>query len=77
MRINLHPDGNLRAVLTHLPALIELDLPGPTSVREVLVQAGINPLLVVAVIKNGRPIPKDSLLEEEADLGLAGPLSGG
>ena len=77
MKITLHPDGNLRAVLTDLPPLIALDLPGPTPVREILVQAGINPLLVVAVIKNGRPIPKDSLLEEEAELGLAGPLSGG
>jgi len=77
LRITLHPDGNLRAVLTGLPPLIKLDLPGPASVREVLLRAGINPLLVVAVIRDGRTIDKDSLLSDGADLGLVGPLSGG
>ncbi len=77
MRLTLHLSGGLRAVQAELPEIIELELPGPAPVREVLARAGVNPLLVMMVILNGEKLDKDQLVEQGGEMVVVGPAAGG
>jgi len=48
-----------------------------TSVRQVLIDQGINPLLVPMVFLDNRNISKDTPLKTDGVLTLHGPLAGG
>ena len=77
MRIVLHLSGGLRAILPHLPEEIAIDVEEPVSLREILVQAGINPLLVVLITVDGKRGEKDQVIDHDARIGLVGPMAGG
>lgn len=77
MRITLHLSGGLRAVLEHLPEKITIEFEGPTSLREILVRAGINPLLVMAVTVDGERRDKDQVIDHDGRINVVGPVAGG
>ena len=77
MRVTLHLSGGLRAVLAHLHEEMTIHMDGPTSLREILVRAGINPLLVMAVTVDGERRDKDHVIDHDAEIGLIGPVAGG
>jgi hypothetical protein len=77
MRITLHLSGGLRAVLEHLPGKMTVDVAEPSALREILVQAGINPLLVMVVTVDGERGEKDQVIDHDAAIGLIGPMAGG
>jgi sulfur carrier protein ThiS len=77
MRITLHFSGGLRAVLAHLPEELTIHMDGPASLREILVQAGINPLLVVLITVDGKRGEKDQVIDHDARINVVGPMAGG
>jgi len=77
MRITLHLSGGLRAVLGDLPEEIIIHVEGPASLRHILAQAGINPLLVMMVTVDGERGDKDQAVDHDAEIGLIGPMAGG
>jgi hypothetical protein len=77
MRITLHLSGGLRAVLAHLPEVITIHREGPASLREILVRAGINPLLVMLVTVDGERGDKDQVIDHDARIDVLGPMAGG
>ncbi len=77
MRISLHLSGGLRAVLAHLPETMTLHVDGLASLRDILVRAGINPLLVMVVIVDGERVDKDVVVDQDAEIVLVGPMAGG
>lgn len=50
---------------------------GPASLREILVQAGINPLLVVLITVDGKRGEKDQVIDHDARINVVGPMAGG
>ncbi len=77
MRITLHLSGGLKAVLSHLPEEMSLQLERPASLREILMRAGINPLLVMVVTVDGQRGNKDQVIDHDAEITLIGPMAGG
>ncbi len=77
MRITLHLSGGLRAVLEQLPDQVNLEVKGPVSVRDIIIRAGINPLLVVVVTVDGNRGDKEQIIDHDAAIGLIGPMAGG
>lgn len=77
MKITLRLSGGLRAVLTHLPEETTIHLDEPVSLEEILVQAGIKPLLIMAVIVDGERGDKDQVIDHDAVIHLIGPMAGG
>ncbi|MBW2096534.1 MAG: hypothetical protein JRI80_16805 [Deltaproteobacteria bacterium] len=77
MRLTLYLSGGLRAVLTHLPEEMTIYVEGPAPLREVLIQAGINPALVMLVTVDGERGDKDQVIDHDAGIGLIGPVAGG
>lgn len=77
MKVHFHLTGNLRAILSHLPAEITVVTDRPTSLPDLLIRAGINPLLVVVPAVDGVTIPRDSVIDRETTVVLFGPLAGG
>jgi hypothetical protein len=77
MRITLHLSGGLRAVLAHLPEEMTIGMEGQASLREILVEAGINPLLVMLITVEGERREKDQVIDHDARIELVGPMAGG
>jgi hypothetical protein len=77
MKITLHLSGGLRAVLAHLPEEMRIHMDGPASLREILVKAGINPLLVMLVTVDGERGEKDQVIDHDTRITLVGPMAGG
>ena len=77
MRITLHLSGGLRAVLDHLPEKLELTLPRPARVGEILIRAGINPLLAMLVTLDGEKADLDHLVKKDGEMVVTGPAAGG
>jgi hypothetical protein len=77
MRITLHLSGGLRAVLAHLPEEMTIRMEGQASLREILVEAGINPLLVMLITVEGERREKDQVIDHDARIELVGPMAGG
>jgi hypothetical protein len=50
---------------------------GPASLRQILVEAGINPLLVMLITVDGERGEKDQVIDHDARIGLVGPVAGG
>jgi hypothetical protein len=77
MRLTLHLSGGLRAILADLSPEVAVDVEGPIAVRDVLILAGINPLLVMVATVDGKRVEKMQVLVRDADIGLVGPMAGG
>ncbi len=77
MRFTLHLSGGLRAILTDFPPQVIVDMPEPVAVYDVLMHAGINPLLVMVVTVDGKRVEKTQILVGDAHIGLLGPMAGG
>jgi hypothetical protein len=50
---------------------------GPASLREILVEAWINPLLVMLITVDGERREKNRVIDHDARIGLVGPMAGG
>ena len=75
--ITLRLSGGLRAILSHLPAVMEIGLPGPAPVTDILLRAGINPLAVIMVAREGCKITPETVVDGPATLDVIGPAAGG
>lgn len=77
MRLNLRLSGGLRAILNHLPPEMTMEIEGPAVVRDVIIRAGINPLLIMMLTVDGSPGDKDLIIDRDAEIELIGPVAGG
>lgn len=77
LKLKLHLSGGLRAILNHLPPEIKMEIEGPIPLRDVLVRAGINPLLIMMLTVDGSPGEKDRIIDRDAEIELIGPVAGG
>jgi len=69
--------ANLRAILEGKPEVITVEIDQPMSIKELLVQIDINPLVVVMALVNGTKRSKDFRIEHDAEITLLGPVAGG
>lgn len=77
MRIVLALSGNLRAILSDLPAEITVESGSPAPLREILTRAGINPLVVVAAAVDGKVQKQSYIIDHDCRIDLIGPAAGG
>lgn len=77
MRISLHLSGGLRAILKEFPPEMIIDVEEPAPLQDVLIQAGINPLLVMVLTVDGKRGEKTQILDRDAEIWLMGPVAGG
>ena len=77
MRLTLYLSGGLRAVLAHLPEEMTVHIEGPALLADILVQAGINPLLVMLVTVDGERKNKDQVIDHDSRIDVVGPMAGG
>ncbi len=59
-----------------LPEPREYSIPGPKRVEEVVREVGLNPESVI-VIRGDSLLPRDTLLEDEAEVEIRPAISGG
>ncbi|GAB4262819.1 MAG: hypothetical protein Kow0092_13330 [Deferrisomatales bacterium] len=77
MRVQVHLTGSLRAILEDRPESVMVDVPGPSTVGELLRAAGIPPRVVVVALVDGVGRDEEYRVEGDAELTLFGPLAGG
>jgi hypothetical protein len=77
MTIIVRTSGGLRGILTHLPERLTLEINHPISIREVLINAGIHPRMVMKVFLNGVACEKEMYLDSDAEILAIGPMAGG
>lgn len=75
--VTLVPSGGLRAIVDGLPERLEVELEGPTPVREVLIRAGINPLLVMKLATESGPLDREATIGRDMEIHIIGPMAGG
>lgn len=75
--ITLIPSGGLRAIVEGLAERLEVILEGPTTLREVVIKAGINPLLVMKFATAEGSLDREAVINDSMTIYLIGPMAGG
>ncbi len=75
--MTLHLSGGLRAILPDRPECITLTRDRPESAGQILIEAGINPLVIMKLIVNGRVADKSDIIDQDAEIYLIAPMAGG
>ncbi|MDW7650528.1 MAG: hypothetical protein SCK29_10320 [Bacillota bacterium] len=78
MRVKINLSGSLQGIYTDKTSDLFVDINIPVTVRHVLAAAGVNPLVVAAVLVDGEMKSKDFTIEEKInEITLVGPIAGG
>jgi len=77
MKAKIILTASLRAVLEEKPEVVEREINQPMSIRRLLIETGINPLIVMKVFVDGIQRSKEDLLDRDVEIVLMGPVSGG
>ncbi|MFO7737388.1 MAG: hypothetical protein R6V46_02845 [Desulfatiglandaceae bacterium] len=77
MKAKIILTASLRAVLEKKPEVVEHEINQPMSIRRLLIETGINPLIVMKVFVDGIQRSKEDLLDRDVEIVLMGPVSGG
>jgi hypothetical protein len=77
MKAKIILTASLRAVLEEKPEVVEHEINQPMSIRRLLIETGINPLIVMKVFVDGIQRSKEDLLDRDVEIVLMGPVSGG
>ena len=77
MKAKIILTASLRAVLEERPEVVEREINQPMSIRRLLIETGINPLIVMKVFVDGIQRSKEDLLDRDFEIVLMGPVSGG
>gem|GEM_PF-2117872 len=75
--INLHLSGGLRAILPDRPECITVTCDRPELAGQILIEAGINPRVIMKLIVNGRVADKSDIIDQDAEIYLIAPMAGG
>lgn len=78
MKIKVNLSGSLRGIYADKGGEIFVDINEPVTIRYLLVETGINPLVVAAVLVDGNMKGKDFIIGKEVhEITLIGPIAGG
>ena len=78
MKIKVKLSGSLRGIYREMDSEILVLIDEPTSMQELLVKLGINPLVVAAILVDGNVRSKDFLVAKDTnEIILVGPIAGG
>ena len=78
MKVKINLSGSLRGIYADKGSEIVVSVNMPVTIRNLLVEAGINPLVVAAVLVDGDLKSKDFTIEEKVnEITLVGPIAGG
>ena len=69
--------GSLQSILEDRPKEVMLEVDQPVSIRQLLIQMGINPRIVMKVFVDGIQREKGDQIDKEAEIILMGPVAGG
>lgn len=69
--------ASLRAVLEEKPEMLVHEVAPPISIRQLLIEAGINPRVVMKVFVDGVQMSKEDFIDKDVEMILMGPVSGG
>jgi hypothetical protein len=77
MRAKIILTGSLRNILKDRPEETVMELDPPVSIRQLLIQSGINPRIVMKVFVDGIQREKEEQIDKASEIVLMGPVSGG
>jgi len=77
MRVVVNVTGHSYQFFPGKKSRIEVDLPAPASVREILAHLGVKPELIMLVSSGGEVRTKDYVPEDGEEVTLVSPPSGG
>jgi hypothetical protein len=77
MKAEITLTASLRAVLEEKPEVLVHEVAPPISIRQLLIEAGINPRVVMKVFVDGVQMSKEDFIDKDVEMILMGPVSGG
>lgn len=77
MKVKLTLSGSLRTIYKDKEAETIKEIAEPITVKELLYNLGINPIVVPSILINGECASKDFLITEDVEIVVFGPLAGG
>lgn len=77
MHYQVNITHNLRCLQTGLPETAEVTSDSPLSIAQITGQLGVNPLLIVVAVVEGKARSLDYIVEKDAAINLIGPVAGG
>lgn len=77
MKVKIILTASLRAVLEDKPEVVVLEIDEPMSIRQLLIETGINPLIVMKIFVDGVQGNKEDHIDKDVEIVLMGPVSGG
>jgi hypothetical protein len=69
--------ASLRALLEDKPEMVVSEINQPVSIRQLLIETGINPMIVMKIFVDGVQRNKEDHIDKDAEIVLMGPVSGG
>jgi hypothetical protein len=69
--------ASLRAVLEDKPEVLVREIDQPVSIRQLLIETGINPMVVMKIFVDGVQGSKEYPIDKDVEIVLMGPVSGG
>jgi hypothetical protein len=69
--------ASLRAVLEDKPEMVVREINEPVSIQQLLIETGINPMIVMKIFVDGIQRNKEDHIDKDAEIVLMGPVSGG
>jgi len=77
MKVRVNAFGQMRELFPGRQAQVELELPAPVSLRDIICELGINPLIVMMCTVDGQYRDKEFVPEDGAEIVLIAPPAGG
>ena len=77
MQAKLILTASLRAVLEDKPEMVVREINEPVSIQQLLIETGINPMIVMKIFVDGIQRNKEDQIDKDAEIVLMGPVSGG
>ena len=77
MKAKIILTASLRAVLEDKPEMVVREINGPVSIHQLLIETGINPMIVMKIFVDGVQGSKEDHIYKDVEIVLMGPVSGG
>lgn len=77
MKAKIILTGSLQTLLEDRPEEEVIELHQPVSIRQLLIESGINPRVVMKVFVDGMQREKEDQIDHDSEIVLMGPVSGG
>lgn len=77
MKVRIILTGSLQKILEDRPGDVVIELNQPVSIRQFLIDTGINPRIVMKIFVDGIQREKEDQIEKDSEIVLMGPVTGG